>query len=151
MRIQSRHSRRIVRTTRSALAFATGVRTGVRTTRTPSLAKISVEDAGELRITITDQDTGVVEDAADREVACLLGDPSTGRVRRDSRRVHAAGAVFDEEQDVESAEQDRVDAEEVAGEHAAGLGGEELTPGRTVSTRCGLQMGCEEDAADGAR
>ena len=62
-----------------------------------------IEDAGELRVTVTDQDSDVVEAAADREVACLLGHPSTGRVRRDSRQVHAAGAVFDEEQDVESA------------------------------------------------
>jgi hypothetical protein len=110
-----------------------------------------VKDAGELRVTITDEDADVVEDAADREVAGLLGDPRAGRVRGDSRQVHAAGAVVDEEQDVESAEQDRVDAEEVAGKHAAGLGGEELAPGRPVSTRCRLQTGCDEDAADGAR
>ena len=65
--------------------------------------------------------------------------------------MHAAGAVFDEDEDIESAEQDRVDAEEVAGEHAAGLGGEELTLGRTASTWCLLQAGCEEDAAHRAR
>jgi hypothetical protein len=59
-----------------------------------------VEGAGELRIAITDQDADVVEDAADREVACLLGDPGAGRVRRDSCQVRAADAVFDEEQDV---------------------------------------------------
>ena len=60
-----------------------------------------VEDAGELGVAIADQDTDIVEDAADREVAGLLSDPRSGRVGRDSRQVHAARCVLDEDEDVE--------------------------------------------------
>ena len=53
-----------------------------------------VEGAGERRVTVSDQDTDVVEDAAGREVAGLLGDPGAGRVRvipaRCTRRVRCS-------------------------------------------------------------
>jgi hypothetical protein len=72
--------------------------------------------AGELGVAIADQepepDPDPVEQAADREVACLLGDPGAGRARGDACEVYAAVLVLDEEQDVEAPQHDRVDAEE---------------------------------------
>ena len=59
-----------------------------------------------------------LEDAAHREVAGLLGDPGAGRVRRDAGEVDAPRAELDEEQHVDAPQQDRVDAEEVAGDDA---------------------------------
>ncbi len=50
-----------------------------------------VERVGELRVPVADQEPERLEQAADREVACLLGDPGAGRVRRDPREMDAAG------------------------------------------------------------
>jgi hypothetical protein len=62
-----------------------------------------VEDAGELGVAIADHDTDMIEDAADREVPGLLGDPGAGRIGRDSRQVHATRPVLDEDEDVKAA------------------------------------------------
>jgi hypothetical protein len=43
------------------------------------------------------------------------------------------GGVLDDDQDVEPAEEDRVDVGEVDGEDRVGLGGEELLPRRPSS------------------
>jgi hypothetical protein len=47
----------------------------------------------------------------------------------DAGQVHAAGAVLDEEQDVQAAQEHRVDVEEVGGEDRGGLPGQERAPG----------------------
>ena len=69
------------------------------------------------------------------------------------------GIELDEEEDVETAEQHRVDGEEVAGQHGGRLGSQELCPSRAGSPRCGLDAmpakdcpharGCEADAHRG--
>jgi len=78
---------------------------------------------GELGVAISDQEL-------DRrrpfrkvipEVAGLLGDPACDGISRHPGEVDPAGAVVDEEQHAEAPEQDRVDAEEVAGDQALGL------------------------------
>jgi hypothetical protein len=43
------------------------------------------------------------------------------------KKVHAAGSVLDEEQDIQPLAQQRVDAKKVGGENAVGLAGEELS------------------------
>ncbi|MFB7757586.1 hypothetical protein ACFC18_49800 [Streptomyces sp. NPDC056121] len=48
----------------------------------------------------------------------------------DAGEVEAPGAVLDEDQGVQALERDGIDVEEVGGDDAVGLGGEELAPGR---------------------
>jgi hypothetical protein len=55
-----------------------------------------VERAGELRVAVADQERESLEQAADRGVACLLGDPGAGRVRRDPREMDKPALAFDE-------------------------------------------------------
>jgi hypothetical protein len=80
-----------------------------------------VEVGGELRVAVADQEPRVVERAGDAEVARLLGDPATVRVRRDAGEVDAAGLQLDEEQHVIAAQQRGLDAEEVAGDDGCRL------------------------------
>ena len=82
-----------------------------------------VEGGGELGVAVADEEpdssTGVVE--VHKQVAGLLGEPSYGGVRGHAEDVHAAGGVLDDEEDVEPAQGDRVEVEQVAGEDAVGL------------------------------
>jgi hypothetical protein len=55
--------------------------------------------------------------------------------------VDAAGGVFYDEQDIEPVKQERVDAEEVRGENAVGLGGQELSPGGAAAAGRGVDAG----------
>ncbi|WP_317617331.1 hypothetical protein [Streptomyces antnestii] len=48
----------------------------------------------------------------------------------DAGEVEAPGAVLDEDQGVQALERDGIDVEEVGGDDAMGLSGEELAPGR---------------------
>jgi hypothetical protein len=65
-----------------------------------------------------------------QEVAGLLGDPGAGGVGGDPGDVHAATVVLDHEEDVEAAQEHRVDVDEVGREDRVGLRGQELSPGR---------------------
>lgn len=64
------------------------------------------------------------------QVAGGLDGPSTARVGSDPGHVHAARAVFHDDQRLDTLEEHRVDVDEVHGEDAFGLSGEELCPGR---------------------
>ena len=72
------------------------------------------------------------------------------RPRTDNLRVHG-GAELYEEQDVERLQEHRLDREEVAGDDALGLGGEELTPGRTVPARRPPKTRATKDRPDRRR
>jgi len=65
----------------------------------------------------------------DQEVPGALGHPRSVWVAGDPEQPHPAGGELDDEEEVEAAEQDGVDVGEVAGQDAAGLGGQELPPG----------------------
>ena len=56
------------------------------------------------------------------QVAGRLGDPRPGGVGGDPGQVHPAVVEFGDEEDVSPGEPDRLDGEEVAGEHPGGLG-----------------------------
>jgi len=75
-----------------------------------------VEGAGEVRAAVTDQESEVLGPLAkvQGEVAGLLHGPLAGRVGGDPSRVHPAGAVPDEHQDVQPGQQHSVDMEESA-------------------------------------
>ena len=67
----------------------------------------------------------------------------------DPAGVHAAAAVLDHHQDIETAQEDRVDVREVDREDRLGLGGEKLSPGRTGPQRGGIDADVLEDLPDG--
>jgi hypothetical protein len=72
-----------------------------------------------------------------QEIARLLSDPGTGGVGGDAQEVDATGGVLHNEQHIEPVQQHCVDAEEVGGENAVCLGGQELPPGGAAAAlRC---------------
>lgn len=67
----------------------------------------------------------------------------------DAGEVDAAGAMFDEDQGVQALEgEGAVQVQEVGGEDAVGLGGEELAPGLAGALRCGVDAGGVQDLPD---
>ncbi len=80
-----------------------------------------------------------------QEVAGCLGRPRAVRIRGDAGEMDAAGAVLDDDQDIEATEQHGVHVNEVDREDAVGLGGQELPPGRTRPPRCGTEPGIMQD------
>ena len=129
-RSRSRHSRRTVPTKRSAMAFARGARTGVLMVLMPSAAKTASKEDVNLVSGLglrTSPASGDRRSAA--EVPGLLGHPGAGGVGRDTSEVNDPGVKLDEEQDVETAEQHRIHAEEVTRDQSF-----RLEPGRTRPT-----------------
>jgi hypothetical protein len=92
-----------------------------------------------------------LEHVGEAEVARLLGDPGAGRIGRAAREVDAAALEFDEEEHVEAAQRDRLDGEEVAGEHAGGLLVEEFAPAWARAPGRGPKPVGKQDAPDRAR
>jgi hypothetical protein len=84
------------------------------------------------------------------EVAGLLGGPGPVGVRGDAQDVEEAVADLEREQDVDPSQGHRaVDVEEVDGEHAGGLGAQELPPaGVGVPNRGRWDPVALEDPAD---
>ena len=64
------------------------------------------------------------------KVAGLLNGPLARRVRGDAAKMHPAGAMLDEHQDIQCPQQHGVHVEEADGEDPGGLGAQELAPGR---------------------
>jgi hypothetical protein len=91
--------------------------------REPLGAEHLVERGGELRVAVADQEPAGREPLTkcQREVAGLLGDSGSGRVGRDAGEVDATGVEFNEEQDVETSQEDGLDAEEVGRQACGGL------------------------------
>jgi hypothetical protein len=106
-----------------------------------------VEGGGELAVPVADQEPELVGAVAevDEQVAGLLGGSGAGGVSGDPGDVHAASAVLDHDQDVEAAQEDRVDVGEVDRKDGLGLGGQELSPGGSGPLWCGIDTGCLED------
>jgi hypothetical protein len=65
--------------------------------------------------------------------------------------AHRAGADFHDEQNVESAQRDRVEGEEVGGQQPSGLSAQEASPAGAYSAGCWPEAAGGEDAADGPR
>jgi hypothetical protein len=112
-----------VPTKRSAIAFAFGARTGVLTTRMPSLTKT----ASKLRVNLLSWSADQEAETRRRLVECpgelagLLSNPGASGVGGAAGEVDAAAAHLNEEENVEPLERDRLDGEEVDCEHAVGL------------------------------
>jgi hypothetical protein len=111
-----------------------------------------IEDVGELGIPVADQELESCHALAEvhQQISRLLSHPGSARVRSDSKKMHAAGSVLHEEQHIQPLAQQRVDAEKVGGDNALCLGSQELSPGRAIAARCGVDAGSLEDRPDGA-
>jgi hypothetical protein len=107
-----------------------------------------VKGCSEFAVAIVDQEAHPLEQAAEAEVARLLNDPPCGRVRGATCQVDAAPAELDEEEDVQPAQRDRLDGEEVAGEHARGLPAKERRPAQRCAPRRRLEPCADEQAPD---
>ena len=116
---------------RSAIAFARGARTGVRMMRRSAPVNTASKAAVNLlsRSRIKNRLLGAVAELH-QQVAGLLGDPGAGGVGGDPGDVHAATVVLDHDEDIEAAQEHRVDVDEVDREDRVGLCGQELSPGR---------------------
>ena len=136
--------------TRSQMALARGARTGGLDGPGALCGEDGVEGSGELGVAIADEEPDRVCFVGEvhREVAGLLGHPVSSRLGDHAGDPHEARVVVDEHQDVEPAEEDRVDMEEVAGHQSFRLCGEELRTGRPRPTRRGFDAVALEDRPD---
>jgi hypothetical protein len=133
---RSSSSRRTVPTKCSTIAFARGARRCLDDLDVDG-GEHSVEGGGELAVAVTDEEpeasVGVVE--VHEQVAGLLGQPGSRRVRSDAQDVYPAGGVLDDEERVQPVQRDRVEMEQVARDDRLGLRVEELGPGRPGAPR----------------
>ena len=86
-----------------------------------------------------------------QQLAGPLSDPGSGRVRGDAGQPHPAPVEFDDEQDVEPGQADRLDGEEVTGQHPAGLSAQELRPARSAAARGRSEPVPAQDVPDRGR
>jgi hypothetical protein len=112
-----------------------------------------VEDAGELGITVADQEPERGDPVAEihEQVPGLLGGPRAVGVSGHAEDVHAPGLYFHDEQHVEALEKDRVDVEEIARQQAAGLRPEECAPGGVQIARNRAVAARPQDPPHGRR
>src|ERR1017187_7455252 len=96
-----------------------------------------IQGTDELRVPVADQEPDEAAFVRERhhEVACLLGDPGSDRMLGDACQEDLAALKIDEEQHMEPAESNGIDAEEVAGERAGRLSSKELSPRRSRLSR----------------
>ena len=113
----------------------------------PFAGEDRVEVAGELVIAVADQEAEPSRLLLERpgELTGLLGNPGAGRVGGAAGEVHAAACEFDEEEDVEALQRDRLDGEEIDGEHALRLLPQEGTPCEAAATASGAEARFAED------
>src|SRR6266540_4092298 len=146
IRSQSRQSRRTVPTQRSANAFAFGARNGVRMISTPSLSKTSSKARLNfaLRSWIRKR-IGLGRSESDQANWRLLRCPAPIRVGGAAGEVHAPRAELEEEEHVQASEPERLNGEEVAGEHRFGMCAQERTPAEPSPGVGRWQAGPPED------
>jgi hypothetical protein len=84
-----------------------------------------------------------------QEIAGCLCRPGAVRIRGDAGQVNAAGAVLNDDQDVEAPEQHGIDMDKVDRENAAGLRRQELLPGRAGAAGCEADPGGVQDLPHG--
>jgi len=84
-----------------------------------------------------------------RQVAGGLGGPGPGGVGGDPGEMYPSGGVFDDEQDVEPAQERGVDTSEVGRDDRFRLRSEELRPGRSGPVTGRVDPGGPEDLFHG--
>src|ERR1700734_739145 len=137
--IRSRHSRRVLAIHLSAIAFARGARTGFLMIRRPTPAKTASNAAVNLaswsRIRNFSPSARPRGSSAD---SSPLSHPLPRQVRSNAGQVHPPAAMLNEEQYVQTAQEHRVDMEEVHGEDRLGLGLQKRMPGLPGPLRGGV-------------
>src|SRR5262249_30271788 len=127
-------------------ALGVGVRLGGSDRRVDHLDPFAAEDlveaGAELAVAVVDQDPRPLEQTGEAEVASLLRDPGASRGGCAAEEGDAAAAKLDKEKDVVAAKCDRLDSEEIAGEHARRQLAQELAPAWSAATRRGRQASC---------
>jgi hypothetical protein len=119
--------------------------------RDPLASKDLIERVGELAVAVVDQKPywqGSIRERP-REVASLLRDPDSARILGAAGQVNATTLEFDEEEHVEPPHRDRVNREEVAGQHARRLAAEKLTPARSSALAGGTKARLSQELAHG--
>jgi len=108
-----------------------------------------VEAGGELGVPIPDQelDGSSSVHQVTHQVAGHLGNEGTIRMISDTENVHFPSREFDDEEHVEPFERNGVHRKEVRGQHAVGLGAQELRPGGSTP-RCRPQAMSAQDPPD---
>jgi hypothetical protein len=99
----------------------------------------AVEGAAELRVPIVDQEARALAAVVEihQQVACLLAHPRRVGVARTREVLDPARADRGEEQHLQPAHPDRIDGEEIAGEHGLSVLSEERAPAELVAARRG--------------
>src|SRR5262245_11265008 len=112
-----------------------------------------VEVAGEFAVAVADQEAEPprLRLQCPGELARLLGDPGSVRVGGAAGEVNAAASDFDEEEYVEAPQRDRLDGEEVDGEHALRLLPQECAPGESAAPACRREACLLEDLPNSSR
>jgi hypothetical protein len=112
-----------------------------------------VERCGVFRVSIADEEPELSNLLAQvhQQVTGGLRGPGGGRMGGHTQDVDPSGMDLHHEQDVEPAQADGVEVEEIGGQQASRLGAKEGTPVGVRSSGCGADAGGCEDAADGAR
>jgi hypothetical protein len=116
----------------------------------PFAAEHLVEGGGELAVAIVDQETHPLDNVGEAEVARLLKDPGSGRIRRATGKVDAPAPELDEEEHIETTQRDRLDREEVAGEQARRVTAQKRRPAHRVTAWRGLEPGGGKQTPDRA-
>jgi hypothetical protein len=81
-----------------------------------------VEGAGELGVSIPDEELVLIEASGDRQVPSLLRDPGRVGSARGAGHVDTPRGKLDEEQDVQGLQRDGLDRQEVACQRSHALG-----------------------------
>jgi hypothetical protein len=114
-----------------------GAWTAARRIVAPVASNTASNEAVKFRSAVAGQESDVPEPPVESEgeVTGLLHRPLAGGRCGDAAKVHSAGAVLDEHQDVEALQQHGVHVQEVDGEDPGGLSCQELPPGRAPAAR----------------
>jgi hypothetical protein len=112
-----------------------------------------IEGDGELSAPVADEEAerGDPLTQVHEQVAGGLGRPGCGRMGGHSEQVHPAGAELHDEQDIEAAQCDGLNSEEIGGQQPCGLSTEEGSPSGVCSAWCRVEAGGSQDPADRAR
>jgi hypothetical protein len=137
MRVQSRHSARIVSITRSGVGVRVRGLDGGADDPNTLRAEDRVERDAELRVTVANEvpDGARTRVEAHHEVPGLLGNPGGVGVNRRWAEGDPPAAKLDEHEDVDGTQPGRLDSEEVARDDALRLRPQELAPGRAAASR----------------
>jgi hypothetical protein len=116
-------------------------------------AKDLVESPAELAVTVVDQqpERPFLLAQLHREITRLLRHPGSGGIRRAGHELDSTGREREEEEHIDPPQPDRLDGEEVTGEHAGGLLAQERAPRLACPLGRGRNAGARQDLAHGRR